>query len=128
MQQVTLGDDESISTNTLNYTRMDLYFLDLFIMVYALNHTTTPGYIVSNRSSIATLVDLLVGYSTNDCNIVNFNIPVQVGNIPYYVFNSGNTCNLVPKPLLVNNATNTTPATISLASYIPSTLVEKSKF
>lgn len=116
---ITLGDDKSTSENTFTFTKNGSLYSGALNYVYALNHPTTPAYIVSNRPSIATLVDLPAGYSNLDCALVSFVIPIQANNVPYSVFNTGHHCSIVPMPLIINTSTNTTPITYSLASYIP---------
>lgn len=82
---------------------------------YALNHTTTPGYILSTRSNLNNLVDLPSGYSTSDAIQIPFYIPTYAG----YTTKVDNKYVVFPMLILLNTVNNTTDTTTSLAGLIP---------
>lgn len=114
------NSDDTTQNIYLNYTRGGSYYNNTFLYTYALNHSTTPGYILSTRSSLSTLVDLPTNYYTTDAIQIPFYIPIQSNGTPYNVFQyQDNYFELFPNPVLCNNLSNTTASAISVANYVP---------
>lgn len=120
-ENTTITNSDDTTQNVyLNYTRGGSYYNNTFLYTYALNHSTTPGYILSTRSSLSTLVDLPTNYYTTDAIQIPFYIPIQSNGTPYNVFQYQDIYfELLPNPVLCNNLSNTTASAISVANYVP---------
>jgi hypothetical protein len=116
---ITLSDDTVVGV-ALTYTRGGVLYKNDLLYVYALDHATSPGYIASNRTSVAALVDLPAGYSTANARQLPFYIPIQSTAVPYSVFQTNPWHrHILPSITAVSAATNTTVTTYSLAAWVP---------
>lgn len=86
--------------------------------MYELQHNTSPGYILSNRSNISNLVDLPSGYSTINAIKLPFCIPIVSGT-PLSVSKIGNYIAYNPQYTIVTGATNITTTSYVLSNVIP---------
>jgi hypothetical protein len=112
--------DDMVNNIQLNYIRGGVYYANSMLYAYALGHPTTPGYVLSTRKTLATLVDVPAGYSTTNCRQVPFYIPVVTGNVPSTVFfSSGSNFNIFPSITVVTGATNIVTTTYQLANFLP---------
>lgn len=115
------ASDECVNNIQFNYKRNGVYYSNTILHCYALNHQTTPGYIMSNRSIISDLVDLPIGYTNSNARKIPLFIPIQNNNIPYSVFaSSKNFYNIIPFYTITANSTNTIINTFALNNIIPS--------
>ena len=112
--------DDMVNNIQLNYIRGGGYYANSMLYAYALGHPTTPGYILSTRKTIATLVDVPAEYSTTNCRQVPFYIPVVTGNVPSIVFfSNGYNFNIFSPITVITGATNITTTTYQLANFLP---------
>jgi hypothetical protein len=79
----------------------------------------TPGYILSQRSSLASLVDIPEGYSATSARQMPFAFGVQDNGVPFCtVFKSAREAVIVPRFVLAD-VTATSPQTLSLVGLVP---------
>jgi hypothetical protein len=105
--------DECVANRTFPYYRGGAYGISY---LYALNHSTAPGYILSSRNSSQTLVDIPTGYSNSDYVPLNFHIS-HWGNNNFQL--SDREWVIAPMMVIVSGATNTTATTYNLTYAIP---------
>ena len=119
-EESTIGlSDETIANVQFNYNRGGKYYSSAMLYVYAINNSTTPGYILSTRSSETLLVDLPSGYTNTDCRKTPLFLPIQSSGIPNPVFLNFNLASFGVPPRIVTNSTSTTLTTYQLSNYIP---------
>ena len=120
-EESTIGlSDETIANVQFNYNRGGKYYSSAMLYVYAINNSTTPGYILSTRSSETLLVDLPSGYTNTDCRKTPLFLPIQSSGIPNPVFLNFNLASFGVPPRIVSNSTSTTLTTYQLSDHIPS--------
>lgn len=118
-ENTTITNSDDASNNIqFNYYRNGKYYSNSMLYLYGLMHNTIPGYILSNRSNILSLVDLPYGYTTTEAIKLPFCIPI-INNIPVNVYKSNNYISYYPYYNIVTNATNTTPTFYVLPNVIP---------
>jgi hypothetical protein len=105
--------DECVANRTFPYYRGGAYGISY---LYALNHPTTPGYILSGRNSSQTLVDIPAGYDDSDYVPLNFHIS-HWGNNNFQL--SDREWVIAPMMVIVSGATNITAVTYNLTYALP---------
>lgn len=118
-EQTLITDSDDNSNNIqLNFFRNGEYYTNSLLYMYGLQHNTSPGYILSNRSNISNLVDLPSGYSTINAIKLPFCIPIVSGT-PLSVSKIGNYIAYNPQYTIVTGATNITTISYVLSNVIP---------
>ena len=115
----TVNDSDDIITRTFSYNRGGIASRRVYYC-YALNHSTTPGYLVSRDSTTATLRNIPTGYSSSDIR----QMPIYwIGNSNRIVCTTskmGHQYAITPSIVLVSASSSTTPIISSLVDMIPS--------
>lgn len=118
-EQTTITNSDDNSNNIqLNYFRNGEYYTNSLLYLYGLQHVSNPGYLLSNRSDISSLVDLPSGYNTVDCIKLPFSIPI-IGGIPLMVSKIDNYLSYNQQYTIVSGATNITSTSYVLSNVIP---------
>ena len=115
--------DDTISNKSLTYNRGGLAPLTHYY-IYLISDGSTTGIILSTRceSLAETIIDLPVGYTTNNIRQTQYNISTDInGNISRLSW-SGLSANIQGLPLNATITSNTM-TNISLSDYIPKTAV-----
>lgn len=109
---ITSSDDTTVN-KTFSYYRGGAYGVSY---LYAINHATTPGYLLSHRNPSQQLVDLPTGYSAADYAPLNFHLSHLGSNV--FKLNESEYA-IAPMYSIVSTATNTTPASYDLSAILP---------